>query len=76
MLDDEELMEQERLFCLYYVKYFKGKQTVRKVRYVKRSTHSTSSRLLRRERIAFQVRELKAKMVETIFGEVMSGLNE
>ncbi|WP_263702491.1 terminase small subunit [Bacillus thuringiensis] len=26
MLDDEGLTEQERLFCLYYVKYFKGKQ--------------------------------------------------
>ncbi|MCC2338788.1 terminase small subunit [Bacillus pacificus] len=69
MLDDEELMEQERLFCLYYVKYFKGKQAVRKVRYVKRSTHSTSSRLLRRERIAFQVRELKAKWLKLYLGK-------
>lgn len=24
MLDDEELTEQERHFCLYYVKYFNG----------------------------------------------------
>ncbi|MCU5245576.1 terminase small subunit [Bacillus cereus group sp. MYBK71-2] len=62
-------MEQERLFCLYYVKYFKGKQAVRKVRYVKRSTHSTSSRLLRRERIAFQVRELKAKWLKLYLGK-------
>ncbi|HFK1732486.1 phage terminase small subunit [Bacillus cereus] len=69
MLDDEELMEQERLFCLYYVKYFKEKQAVRKVRYVKRSTHSTSSRLLRRERIAFQVRELKAKWLKLYLGK-------
>lgn len=69
MLDDEELTEQERLFCLYYVKYFKGKQAVRKVRYVKRSTHSTSSRLLRRERIAFQVRELKAKWLKLYLGK-------
>ncbi|MDK7472513.1 terminase small subunit [Bacillus paranthracis] len=76
MLDDEELTEQERLFCLYYVKYFKGKQAVRKVRYVKRSTHSTSSRLLKRERIEFQVREFKAEIVENIFGELMNVLNE
>ncbi len=26
MLDDEELTEQERHFCLYYVKYFNGTQ--------------------------------------------------
>ena len=76
MLDDEELTEQERLFCLYYVKYFKGKQAVRKVRYVKRSTHSTSSQLLKRERIEFQVREFKAEIAENIFGELMNVLNE
>ncbi|KXI82292.1 terminase [Bacillus cereus] len=76
MLDDEELTEQERLFCLYYVKYFQGKQAVRKVRYVKRSTHSTSSQLLKRERIEFQVREFKAEIVENIFGELMNVLNE
>ncbi|WP_432442720.1 terminase small subunit [Bacillus thuringiensis] len=52
MLDDEELKEQERLFCLYYVKYFKGKQAVREAGYVKRGMHSTSSRLHRRERVA------------------------
>ncbi|HHK5550603.1 terminase small subunit [Bacillus anthracis] len=76
MLDDEGLTEQERLFCLYYVKYFRGKQAVRKVGYVKRSTHSTSSRLFRRECIAFQVQELKAEMAEYIFGELMNVLNE
>lgn len=52
MLDDEELTEQERLFCLYYVKYFNGTQAALKAGYAKSSAHVTSSRLLRRERVA------------------------
>lgn len=76
MLDDEELTEQERLFCLYYVKYFNGTQAALKAGYAKSSAHVTSSRLLRRERVASYIREIKGEMVENIFVEAMDVLNE
>jgi len=76
MLDDEELTEQERLFCLYYVKYFNGTQAILKAGYAKSSAHVTSnSRLLRRERVASYIREIKGEMVENIFVEAMDVLN-
>lgn len=76
MLDDEELTEQERLFCLYYVKYFNGTQAALKAGYAKSSAHVTSSRLLRRKRVASYIREIKGEMVENIFVEAMDVLNE
>ncbi|HHB2168509.1 TPA: terminase small subunit [Bacillus cereus] len=76
LLDDEELTEQERLFCLYYVKYFNGTQAALKAGYAKSSAHVTSSRLLRRERVASYIREIKGEMVENIFVEAMDVLNE
>ncbi|WP_245916807.1 terminase small subunit [Bacillus fungorum] len=76
ILDDEELTEQERLFCLYYVKYFNGTQAALKAGYAKSSAHVTSSRLLRRERVASYIREIKGEMVENIFVEAMDVLNE
>ncbi|MEG7924874.1 terminase small subunit [Bacillus cereus] len=76
MLDDEELTEQERLFCLYYVKYFNGTQAALKAGYAKSSAHVTSSRLLRRERVASYIREIKGEMIENIFVEAMDVLNE
>ncbi|MDA2452014.1 terminase small subunit [Bacillus cereus] len=76
MLDDEELTEQERLFCLYYVKYFNGTQAALKAGYAKSSAHVTSSRLLRKERVASYIREIKGEMVENIFVEAMDVLNE
>lgn len=76
MLDDKELTEQERLFFLYYVKYFNGTQAALKAGYAKSSAHVTSSWLLRRERIASYIREIKGEMVKSIFVEAMDVLNE
>ncbi|HFK1548144.1 TPA: terminase small subunit [Bacillus albus] len=76
MLEDEELTEQERLFCLYYVKYFNGTQAALKAGYAKSSAHVTSSKLLRRERVASYIREIKGELVENIFVEAMDVLNE
>ncbi|AAS41268.1 hypothetical protein TU53_24130 [Bacillus cereus] len=47
-----------------------------KVGYVKRSPHSTSSRLLRRVRIASYIWEIKSEMVENVFREAMDVRNE
>ncbi|PHD98833.1 terminase [Bacillus wiedmannii] len=76
ILDDEELTEKERLFCLYYVKYFNGTQAALKAGYSKDGAHVQASRLLRRERVSSYIKELKGELVGNIFVEAMDVLNE
>ncbi|OUA91685.1 terminase [[Bacillus thuringiensis] serovar konkukian] len=76
ILEDEELSEKERLFCLYYVKYFNGTQAALKSGYSKESAHVQASRLLRRERVSSYIKELKGELVENVFVEAMDVLKE
>ncbi|MEC3159377.1 terminase small subunit [Bacillus thuringiensis] len=76
ILEDEELTEKERLFCLYYVKYFNGTQAALKAGYSKEGAHVQASRLLRRERVASYIKELKGELVENVFVEAMDVLKE
>ncbi|PGA32105.1 terminase small subunit [Bacillus wiedmannii] len=76
ILEDEELTEKERLFCLYYVKYFNGTQAALKAGYSKDGAHVQASRLLRRERVSSYIKELKGELIENIFVEAMDVLNE
>ncbi|MEK4697903.1 terminase small subunit [Bacillus sp. FSL M8-0063] len=76
ILEDEELSEKERLFCLYYVKYFNGTQAALKSGYTKESAHVQASRLLRRERVSSYIKELKGELVENVFVEAMDVLKE
>ncbi|PHB88165.1 terminase [Bacillus wiedmannii] len=76
ILDDEELTEKERLFCLYYVKYFNGTQAALKSGYTKESAHVQASRLLRRERVSSYIKELKGELIENVFVEAMDVLKE
>ncbi|MGG0516622.1 terminase small subunit [Bacillus pseudomycoides] len=76
ILEDEELTEKERLFCLYYVKYFNGTQAAIKAGYTKESAHVQSSRLLRRERVSSYIKELKGELIENVFVEAMDVLRE
>ncbi|MBE7099478.1 terminase small subunit [Bacillus cereus] len=76
ILEDEDLTEKERLFCLYYVKYFNGTQAALKSGYTKESAHVQASRLLRRERVSSYIKELKGELVENVFVEAMDVLKE
>ncbi|PFD98910.1 terminase [Bacillus sp. AFS023182] len=76
ILEDEELTEKERLFCLYFVKYFNGTQAAIKAGYTKESAHVQASRLLRRERVSSYIKELKGELVENVFVEAMDVLKE
>ncbi|MGG1339647.1 terminase small subunit [Bacillus toyonensis] len=76
ILEDEELSEKERLFCLYYVKYFNGTQAALKSGYSKESAHVQASRLLRRERVSSYIKDLKGELVENVFVEAMDVLKE
>lgn len=76
ILEDEDLTEKERLFCLYYVKYFNGTQAALKAGYSKDGAHVQASRLLRRERVSSYIKELKGELVENVFVEAMDVLKE
>ncbi|PEM10760.1 terminase small subunit [Bacillus wiedmannii] len=76
ILEDEELTEKERLFCLYYVKYFNGTQAALKAGYSKDGAHVQASRLLRRERVSSYIKELKGELIENVFVEAMDVLKE
>ncbi|PEW91874.1 terminase [Bacillus thuringiensis] len=76
ILEDEELTEKERLFCLYYVKYFNGTQAALKAGYSKDGAHVQASRLLRRERVFSYIKELKGELVENVFVEALDVLKE
>ncbi len=76
ILEDEELTEKERLFCLYFVKYFNGTQAALKAGYSKDGAHVQASRLLRRERVSSYIKELKGELVENVFVEAMDVLKE
>lgn len=76
ILEDEELTEKERLFCLYYVKYFNGTQAALKSGYSKDGAHVQASRLLRRERVSSYIKELKGELVENVFVEALDVLKE
>lgn len=76
ILEDEELSEKERLFCLYYVKYFNGTQAALKSGYSKDGAHVQASRLLRRERVSSYIKELKGELVENVFVEALDVLKE
>ena len=76
ILEDEELTEKERLFCLYYVKYFNGTQAALKAGYSKDGAHVQASRLLRRERVSSYIKELKGELVENVFVEALDVLKE
>ncbi|MED1012141.1 terminase small subunit [Bacillus mycoides] len=76
ILEDEELTEKERLFCLYYVKYFNGTQAALKAGYSKDGAHVQASRLLRRDRVSSYIKELKGELIENVFVEAMDVLKE
>ncbi|MGG1339895.1 terminase small subunit [Bacillus toyonensis] len=76
ILEDEELSERERLFCLYYVKYFNGTQAALKSGYSKDGAHVQASRLLRRERVSSYIKEIKGELIENVFVEAMDVLKE
>lgn len=74
-LEDADLTDKQRLFCLYYVKTFNGTQSAIKAGYSKDSAHVEGSRLLRNVKVSTEIRRLKGSMQEEIFIDAMDVLN-
>lgn len=75
-LEDAELTEMQRLFCLYYIKSFNATQSAIKAGYSKESAHVEGSRLLRNAKVATEIRRLKGNMTQDIFIDAMDVLRK
>lgn len=75
-LEDAELTEKQRLFCLYYIKSFNATQAAIKAGYAKDSAHVEGSRLLRNPKVAKEIRRLKGAIQEELFVDAMDVLNK
>ncbi|OXS77945.1 terminase small subunit [Domibacillus enclensis] len=62
-----EITEQQRLFCMHYVKSFNATIAAIKAGYSKDTAHVQGSRLLRNVKVSEYIRELKADLQEELF---------
>jgi phage terminase small subunit len=75
-LEDAELTEKQRLFCLYYVKSFNATQSAIKAGYSKDTAHVIGHENLRKPNIAAEIRRLKGSMTQDIFIDAMDVLRK
>ncbi|MGW8457731.1 terminase small subunit [Bacillus atrophaeus] len=73
-IDNDELNERQRLFCLYYVKSFNATQSAIRAGYSADSAHVTGCRLLKYEKVAAEIKRIKKEMVNEVFIEAMDVL--
>lgn len=76
VLENTELTDKQRLFCIYYIKSFNATQSAIKAGYAPDSAHVEGSRLLRNVKVKAYIKELKGKMTEEIFIDAMDVLNK
>ncbi|KNF07158.1 phage terminase, small subunit [Gottschalkia purinilytica] len=75
-IEETELTEKQRLFCLYYVKTFNATQSAIKAGYSKDTAHVIGYENLRKPNIAKEIRRLKGTMHQDIFIDAMDILNK
>ena len=76
IIENEDLTEKQRLFCLYYIKNFNATQAAIKAGYSPESAHVEGCRLLKNAKVKAEIRRLKGKMQEEIFIDAMDVLNK
>jgi len=74
-IDESELTEKQRLFCLYYVKSFNGTQSAIKAGYSPDRAHVTASELVRNSKISAEIKRIKGTMMNELFLDAMDVLN-
>lgn len=73
-IENAELNEMQRLFCLYYIKSFNATQAAIKAGYSKSTAHVQGPRLLGHVRIREEIRRLKGIMHEELLIDAMDVL--
>ncbi|GIN37810.1 terminase small subunit [Heyndrickxia oleronia] len=75
-LEDSELTEKQRLFCLYYVRSFNATQSAIKAGYSPATAHVQGPRLLGNVRVREEIKRIKQCMTNELFIEAMDVLNK
>jgi phage terminase small subunit len=73
-LENAELTDKQRLFCIYYIKTFNQTMAAIKAGYSPDSAHVEGSRLLRNAKVSAEIRKLKGKMTDELFLDAMDVL--
>jgi phage terminase small subunit len=75
-LEDSDLTEKQRLFCLYYVRSFNATQSAIKAGYSPATAHVQGPRLLGNVRVREEIKRIKQCMTNELFIEAMDVLNK
>jgi phage terminase small subunit len=75
-LEDSELTEKQRIFCLYYVRTFNATQSAINAGYSKMTAHVQGPRLLGNVRVHDEIKRVKRAMTNELFIEAMDVLNK
>lgn len=75
-IENDELTEKQRLFCLYYIKSFNGTMSAIKAGYSKERAHVTASELVRNSKVKAEIRKLKGAMAQELFIDAMDVLDK
>ncbi|MBW4827638.1 MAG: terminase small subunit [Clostridiaceae bacterium] len=75
-LEEADLTEKQRLFCLYYIKSFNATMSAIKAGYAKNSAHVEGYRLLRNDKVKAEIKRLKGNMQQDIFIDAIDVLNK
>ncbi len=73
-IEEAELTEKQKLFCLYYIKNFNATQAAIRAGYSKCSAHVSGPRLLGNDRVRNEIRRLKGVMHEELLIDAMDVL--
>ena len=75
-LEDADLTDMQRLFCLHYIKTFNGTQSAIKAGYSPSGAHVEASRLLRNPKVAAEIRRLKSEMNHELYIDAKDVLSQ
>lgn len=75
-LEEADLTEKQRLFCLFYIKSFNATMSAIKAGYAKNSAHVEGYRLLRNDKVKAEIKRLKGSMQQDIFIDAMDVLRK
>ena len=75
-LEDSDLTEKQRLFCLYYVRSFNATQSAINAGYSTATAHVQGPRLLGNVRVREEIKRIKQYMTNELFIEAMDVLNK
>ncbi|MDD9312654.1 terminase small subunit [Cytobacillus firmus] len=75
-LEDSDLTEKQRLFCLYYVRSFNATQSAINAGYSKVTAHVQGPRLLGNVKVREEIKRVKQHMTNELFIEAVDVLNK